>query len=101
MLMWCRAWQEDEYKYLLVSGQAQGNRALTLQGFLSKWAYTTAANPVETLAYLRYLGYRGSAATFFTISKPRKQERKQEQIQRSVLQVDVNTSRILLSLPFT
>ena len=83
----CRAWQGDEYESLLVSGDGQGKGALTLQGFLSKWAFTTAINPVETLAYLRYLGYRGSAASFFTTSKPRKQERKQEHIQRSVLQV--------------
>lgn len=71
----------------MVSCQGRSDGSLTLQGFLAKWAYTTATKPVETLAYLRYLGYRGSAASMFTISRPRRQERKQEQIQRSVLQV--------------
>jgi hypothetical protein len=83
----CRPWEGEEYKYLLVAGEGRDEGALTLQGFLSKWAYTTSVDPVHTLAYVRYLGYEGSAAGFFSISRPRRQERKQEQILRSTLRV--------------
>jgi len=82
-----RPWEGEEFKRLLVAGEGRDEGALTLQGFLSKWAYTTSVDPVHTLAYLRYLGYQGSAAGFFSISRPRRQERKQEQILRSTLRV--------------
>ena len=86
----CRPWRGEEYKGLLVETGGEGREAgaLTLAGLLAKWAFTTATDPVKTLAYVRYLGFEGSAAPLFAISKPRRQERKSEQLQRSVLQVD-------------
>ena len=85
----CRPWKGEEFKGLLVESVAEGAQtgALTLPGFLAKWAFTTALDPVRTLAYLRYLGYDGDAAPFFAISRPRRLERKSEQLSRSLLQV--------------
>ena len=87
----CRPWRGEEYKGLRVETGGEGREAgaLTLAGLLAKWAFTTATDPVKTLAYVRYLGFEGSAAPLFAISKPRRQERKSEQLQRSVLQVDL------------
>lgn len=82
----CRPWKSEEYRSLLVETGGEGSTALTLLGFLAKWAFTTAHDPVRTLAYARYLGFEGPAAALFNISKARKQERKSEHLQRSVLQ---------------
>ena len=69
-----------------VGTSGQETDALTLQGFLAKWVYTAAVDPERTLAYLRYLGFEGSAAPLFRISKLRRQERNVQQLQRNVIQ---------------
>lgn len=85
-----RPWRGEEFRGLLVeTGPAEGTdaRSLTLPGFLAKWAFLIANDPVRALAYVRYLGFEGPAAPLFAISKTRRQERKSEQLQRSVLEV--------------
>lgn len=48
-------WASPEYEGLLVESSRKG--LLTLGGFLSKLAVTTAADPRRTLAYAYYLGW--------------------------------------------
>ncbi len=51
---------------------------ITLNGFLSKWAYTTAMDPRTTLAYALYLGCAEEPPLdkLFAISRPRRAERR-------------------------
>lgn len=92
----CRPWRGKEYRGLLVENGGEGKEeaSLTLQGFLAKWAFTTATDPARVLAYARYLGFEGPAAPLFSISKPRRQERKAEQLQRSVVQVVLSAALV-------
>lgn len=85
----CSPWRDEEFNALMVEVGKSGNdsEALTLQGFLAKWAYMTFFNPVLSLAYIRYLGYEGPAGPMFNISKTRKQERNIQQLQRKVVLV--------------
>ena len=61
--------------------------ALTVNGFLAKWAVMAAAAPRKTLAHLLYLGYEEDPAALFHIARPRRQERKADQPARAVYQV--------------
>ena len=61
--------------------------SLTMDGFLAKWATMSAREPRRALAYFLYLGYEEDGAKLFHASKPRRQERKAEQPDRSVYQV--------------
>eukprot|EP00887_Chlorella_sp_A99_P007934 scaffold12.g7934.t1 len=69
-------WEGPEYEGLLVETSRKG--LVTLSGFLSLWAYTTAQDPRKTLAYALYLGYPDDAPAdrLFAISRPRRQERR-------------------------
>jgi Ras family protein T1 len=86
----CSPWEGDEYERVVVEATPSG--ALTLSGFLAKWAYTTAVNPRHTLAYLLYLGYEGDPNQLFSISRPRRQERKGDLPARSIYRVRVQFS---------
>ncbi|KAK9829241.1 hypothetical protein WJX72_004718 [[Myrmecia] bisecta] len=80
-------WSGAEYHNVLAeTGGPSG--WLTLPGYLAKWRYTTAVSPRTTLAYIYYLGSEANASEFFSISKPRKQERK-DPAPRSVFQCHV------------
>eukprot|EP00884_Botryococcus_braunii_P020843 jgi/Botrbrau1/7442/Bobra.0083s0015.1 len=74
-------WEEEEYQRVLVEATPTGS--LTKQGFLSKWAYMTAVNPRQSLAYMLYLGFQGDPSHLFCFSRPRRQERKGDTPSRS------------------
>ncbi|KAK1922388.1 P-loop containing nucleoside triphosphate hydrolase protein [Papiliotrema laurentii] len=63
---------------------------VTLQGWLAQWSMTTLLNHKTTLNYLAYLGYSSSpatdlpASTALHITRPRKQDRRQRKVTRSV-----------------
>ena len=61
--------------------------SLTMPGFQAKWAAMAARDPQQALAYLLYLGFEGDTGKLFHISRPRRQERKADQQDRSVYQV--------------
>lgn len=92
-------WHSPTFEGVLVETSRKGH--LTMNGFLSKWAYTTMTDPQRTLAYAIYLGYpeRGSPERLFQISKPRKVERRTDGIYRSVLQAYVFVSEGVDALP--
>ncbi|WWD20979.1 mitochondrial Rho GTPase 1 [Kwoniella shandongensis] len=63
---------------------------VTLQGWLAQWSMTTLLDHRTTLNYLAYLGYSSSPATDLPtptalhITRPRKQDRRQRKVTRSV-----------------
>ncbi|ORX38936.1 P-loop containing nucleoside triphosphate hydrolase protein [Kockovaella imperatae] len=63
---------------------------VTLQGWLAQWSMTTLLNHRTTLNYLAYLGYSSSpatdlpASTALKITRPRRQDRRQRKVTRSV-----------------
>ncbi|RSH95470.1 ERMES complex Ca(2+)-binding regulatory GTPase gem1 [Saitozyma podzolica] len=63
---------------------------VTLQGWLAQWSMTTLLNHRVTLNYLAYLGYSSSPATDLPtptalhVTRPRKQDRRQRKVTRSV-----------------
>ncbi|GFZ51506.1 Mitochondrial Rho GTPase 1 [Saitozyma sp. JCM 24511] len=63
---------------------------VTLQGWLAQWSMTTLLNHRITLNYLAYLGYSSSPATDLPtptalhVTRPRKQDRRQRKVTRSV-----------------
>lgn len=65
----------------------ESRAGLTKRGFLSKWAFTTAIDPRQTLEHALLLGHRGDPATLFSISRGRRAERKSDSPGRSVFQV--------------
>jgi Ras family protein T1 len=58
---------------------------VTLQGFLAQWSLMTLLDHRTTMAYLAYLGYNGDTREAFKITRPRKVDRRQGRVQRSVL----------------
>ncbi|KAL2632904.1 hypothetical protein R1flu_004383 [Riccia fluitans] len=76
-------WEEPEYKDTVETNAAGG---MTLNGFLSQWALMTLLDPVKSLAHLIYIGYPGDPASAFRITRRRRQDRKRQRLQRSVLQ---------------
>ncbi|KAI3425869.1 hypothetical protein D9Q98_007842 [Chlorella vulgaris] len=79
-------WASLEYEGLLAETSRKG--LLSLNGFLAKWAATTAADPRRTLAYAYYLGLPDDAAAdkLFAVSRPRRQERRADAPRRGLLQ---------------
>jgi Ras family protein T1 len=63
---------------------------VTLQGWLAQWSMTTLLDHRTALNYLAYLGYSSSPATDLPtptalhITRPRKQDRRQRKVTRSV-----------------
>lgn len=63
---------------------------VTLQGWLAQWSMTTLLDHRTTLNYLAYLGYSSSPATdlptptALQVTRPRKQDRRQRKVTRSV-----------------
>lgn len=59
--------------------QQSDSKGLTEQGFLSKWAYLTAANPRAALMHLLYVGMpldEDAIKNLIRVSRPRSLERK-------------------------
>lgn len=52
-----------------------------------RWRLMANSDPRSALANILYLGYDGDPASLFTITKPRRQERKPEQRSRTVFKV--------------
>ncbi|WVQ81609.1 mitochondrial Rho GTPase 1 [Cryptococcus sp. DSM 104549] len=63
---------------------------VTLQGWLAQWSMTTLLDHRTTLNYLAHLGYSSSPATDLPtptalhVTRPRKQDRRQRKVTRSV-----------------
>lgn len=66
-------WADERFDSLLVQSSPDG---LTEEGWMAKWAFTTAADPRAALEWLMYLGYDKEASAAFTVSRPRRLERK-------------------------
>ena len=61
---------------------------LTRRGFLARWRHLTARDTPAALAGLLYLGYKpeGELGILFSLSKPRRAERKEGRLSRSLVQ---------------
>ena len=62
---------------------------LTRRGFLARWRHLVARDTPAALAGLLYLGYKpeGELGVLFSVSKPRRAERKDNALSRSFVQV--------------
>ena len=60
----------------------------TLEGCMAWWRLMTNTDPRSAVAYILYLGFDSEPASLVYITKPRRQERKAEQRQRTVYKVD-------------
>ncbi|BBN06541.1 mitochondrial Rho GTPase 1 [Marchantia polymorpha subsp. ruderalis] len=76
-------WDDPEYKDSVETNAAG---AMTLNGFLSQWALMTVLDPLKSLAHLIYIGFPGDPSSAFRITRRRRQDRKRQRLQRSVLQ---------------
>lgn len=59
---------------------------LSLNGFLSQWAFMTLLDPASSLANLIYIGYTGNPASALRLTRRRTLDRKKKQTERSVFQ---------------
>ena len=71
------------------------SRGLSRQAYLLQWAYKAAAQPQAALEHMLLLGYRGKPSALFSVSGPRRQERKPEAAKRGTFQVRRATSNTL------
>ncbi|KAH9576998.1 hypothetical protein CY35_01G191700 [Sphagnum magellanicum] len=76
-------WEEPMYRNSVETNVVGG---ITLNGFLSQWAFMTLREPQKSLAHLIYIGYPGDLTLAFRITQRRKQDRKKQRSQRVVLQ---------------
>ena len=60
---------------------------MSREAYLLQWVYTAATQPAAALEHMLLLGYRGEPSALFSISAPRRQERKAEVTRRTVFQV--------------
>jgi len=70
---------------VLLHGSSTGG--LSRKAYLLQWSYKAAVHPQAALEHMLLLGYRGEASALFSVSVPRRQERKPEAARRSVYQV--------------
>ena len=63
------------------------SRGLSRQAYLLQWAYKAATHPQAALEHMLLLGYRGEPSALFSVSAPRRQERKPEAAKRGTFQV--------------
>lgn len=54
---------------------------------MGHWRHMAATEPREALANILYLGYEGEPGSLFCITRPRRQERRPEQVTRTVFKV--------------
>ena len=85
-----RSWRrEDEERVAL---HRSSSRGLSRQAYLLQWAYKAAAHPQAALEHMLLLGYRGEPSALFSVSAPRRQERKPEAAKRGTFQVGCTSS---------
>ena len=78
------------------------SRSLSRQAYLLQWAYKAATHPQAALEHMLLLGYRGEPSALFSVSAPRRQERKPEAAKRGTFQVrgtssEAQTMHLLIS----
>ena len=66
---------------------SSSSRGLSRQAYLLQWAYKAATHPQAALEHMLLLGYRGEPSALFSVSAPRRQERKPEAAKRGTFQV--------------
>ncbi|CAM6008327.1 unnamed protein product [Sphagnum balticum] len=76
-------WEDSTYRNSVETNVVGG---ITLNGFLSQWAFMTRVQPQKSLAHLIYIGYPGDPASAFRITRQRRQDRNRQRSQRAVLQ---------------
>jgi hypothetical protein len=80
-----RSWsKEDDQRVLLGGGSSRG---LSRQAYLLQWVYKAAVQPQAALEHMLLLGFRGESSALFSISAPRRLERKPEGPRRRTFQV--------------
>ncbi|XP_062085882.1 mitochondrial Rho GTPase 2-like isoform X1 [Humulus lupulus] len=78
-----RPWNEAPYEDAAERTDL-GN--LSLNGFLSEWAFMTLLDPVRSLANLMYIGYSGDPASVLHVNRRRVKDRKMQSTERNVFQ---------------
>ncbi|GLJ43201.1 hypothetical protein SUGI_0896880 [Cryptomeria japonica] len=76
-------WEDGIYKDAM---EKDDLGAISMDGFLSQWAFMTLLDPVKSLATLIYIGYPGDPAAAFHVTRRRRWDRKKQHSQRNVLQ---------------
>ncbi|PON76390.1 Parvalbumin [Parasponia andersonii] len=59
---------------------------LSLDGFLSEWAFMTLLDPAFSMENLIYIGYSGDLSSAIRVTRRRRLDRKKQQSERSVFQ---------------
>ena len=80
-----RAWSKEDDESILLHGSSQ--HGISKQAYLLQWVYKAARHPPAALEHILLLGFRGEVSALFSMSAPRRQERKPEVARRSVFQV--------------
>ena len=80
-----RSWARADEERVLLHGSTP--RGVSKQAYLLQWVYKAAIQPSAALEHMLLLGYRGEPSALFSVSAPRRQERKPESARRSVFQV--------------
>ncbi|KAG0613574.1 hypothetical protein M758_6G112900 [Ceratodon purpureus] len=76
-------WSEAPYSDAAETNQVGG---LTLDGFLSLWAFMTMLEPRKSLAHLIYIGYPEDPLSAFRITNRRRRDRRRQRSDRVVYQ---------------
>ncbi|CAK0731768.1 hypothetical protein CVIRNUC_000040 [Coccomyxa viridis] len=79
-----RSWRREDEERVALHGSS--SRGLSRQAYLLQWAYKAAAHPQAALEHMLLLGYRGEPSALFSVSTPRRQERKPEAAKRGTFQ---------------
>ena len=85
-----RSWRREDEERVALHGN--NSRGLSRQAYLLQWAYKSATHPQAALEHLLLLGYRGEPLALFSISAPRRHEKKLEAAKRGTFQVRCATS---------
>ncbi|CAL5224037.1 g6659 [Coccomyxa viridis] len=79
-----RSWSRADEERVLLHGSTP--HGVSKQAYLLQWVYKAAIQPSAALEHMLLLGYRGEPSALFSVSAPRRQERKLESARRSVFQ---------------
>ncbi|KAJ0080118.1 hypothetical protein Patl1_22648 [Pistacia atlantica] len=76
-------WDEAPYKD---AAEITALGGLSLDGFLSQWAFMTLLDPASTVENLIYIGYPGDPSSAVRVTRRRRIDRKKQQSERNVFQ---------------
>ncbi|XP_059451846.1 mitochondrial Rho GTPase 1-like [Corylus avellana] len=76
-------WEREPYVDATQKNEFGG---LSLDGFLSMWAFMTFLDPARSMENMIYVGYPGNPLSAFRVTRKRRLDRKKQQTERNVFQ---------------